>query len=282
LTISAAFTVNGNANPATHTTTYGATVTLALTSIVGASSIQWSVVGTSDSSVSSPTITPAGSPSGATATFVFPSDPSDGRGRTVLVKCLVSDGTVNTGALRDEDQGTHWAVQYAVISVPGTGGFAPIAAGEGLDRSLTHGWITALNQALAGTSLARCVLTKSASQSLTNAAGDEAITWNTRLVNRPGTMHSGSSADVTVPFTGAYRYRYSFMVTQAGTARVRKNAAGSPTTLTSFSYSANVPVSIDLPVSLVAGDTLRLEINVGADGSMAGGTEAGAVIELVG
>lgn len=149
MTISAAFTVNGNPNPATHTTTYGATVTLALTSIVGASSIQWSIVGTSDSSISSPTITPAGSPSGSTATFAFPSDPGTGRGRSVLVKCLVSDGTVS-GALRDEDEGTHWAVQYALIGVAAANAVVPIAVNEGLHRNATHGWIEVLNSALTG------------------------------------------------------------------------------------------------------------------------------------
>jgi hypothetical protein len=150
VTISAAFTVNGNSNPATHTTTYGATVTLALTSIVGASSIQWSIAGSSDSTITDPTITPAGSPSGATATFTFPSDPGTGRGRAVLVKCLVSDGTVNTGALRDADQGTHWSVQYALIGVAAANGVVPICANETLVRSLTHGWVEVLNNALAG------------------------------------------------------------------------------------------------------------------------------------
>lgn len=136
MSISADFTVNSSSNPATHTTTYGATVNLALTSISGATSIVWRVIGTSHIGDTEPTITPGGSPSGATASFPFMSDPGGGEGRSVLIECEVSDGKGTTVRSR------------AVVGVPNDNNtIVPIAAGEKFERG-THGWGSLINTLL--------------------------------------------------------------------------------------------------------------------------------------
>ena len=142
-TLSAAFTVEGASNPAAHSVAYGQTIDLALTSLTGIVSVQWSIVGKSHASFSSPTITAAGSPLGATASFVFPADPGDLSGRSLLVEALVSDGR-------------NQAVQRALIGVTGASGVIPVAANEQLERDASVGWLAALNQSLgAGTDRAK-------------------------------------------------------------------------------------------------------------------------------
>src|SRR5688500_502131 len=89
MTSPADFTINAVANPSRHTTTYGASVSLALASVTGVHSIAWAVESKSHASLSSPAITPTGSPLGATASFTFPSDPGDGLGRTLRLSCTV-------------------------------------------------------------------------------------------------------------------------------------------------------------------------------------------------
>jgi hypothetical protein len=134
--VSAAFTVDGVSNPAEHTTTYGATVALALASVTGVSTITWTIDSISEPSASYPTITAAGSPIGSTASFPFPSNPGDGRGRTILVRCYV------TGANGTSDS------KSAIVGVANSQGVIPIAPGETDERNATHGWLPALNTAL--------------------------------------------------------------------------------------------------------------------------------------
>lgn len=135
MTLDASFTVNSSGLVQAHASSYGATVNLALSSLSEVSTIAWSIAGTSHSSMVSPTITPAGSPTGATASFAMPADPGDGQGRSVVVKCLVTDSRGQT------------ASAYRVVGVANAAGQIPIAAGEENYRSSTHGWAEVLNSA---------------------------------------------------------------------------------------------------------------------------------------
>jgi hypothetical protein len=135
--LSAEFSVEGDDSVIAHEVAYAQTVDLALLSTSGARTIAWSIAGTSHSSMASPTITPAGSPTGATASFAMPADPADGEGRSVVVKCLLTD---NSGAT---------AVAYRVVGVPNNAGRVPFAVGEENYRNATHGWTEEMNALLA-------------------------------------------------------------------------------------------------------------------------------------
>jgi hypothetical protein len=138
MTLSAEFSVGGVSSVVAHEVNYGDTVNLALVSDTGVNVVSWTIQGTSHESFAAPTITPAGSPSGKTASFVMPADPGGGEGRSVLVKCTVTDSALNQ------------AVAYRVVGVPNEVGTVPIAAGEENHRSTTHGWLEPVNAALAG------------------------------------------------------------------------------------------------------------------------------------
>lgn len=136
--LSAEFSVNGSSSASiAHSVAYGATVTLALLSTSGANSISWSVDGVSHASMTAPVITAAGSPVGATATFVMPADPGDIQGRAVRIKALITD-SANTQS-----------VAYRVIGVPNSYGLIPGTAGEELARHPTMGWTELFNGAMA-------------------------------------------------------------------------------------------------------------------------------------
>lgn len=134
--ISASFTVDGNANPAEHDTTYGATVNLALVSIVGADVIAWEILSASEPDFAIPSITVGGSPLGSTASFTFPADPGDTLGRSLRIKCTVSNANE-----RD--------IETAVVGVLNVNGCLPLLPGEELERHATHGWGPTLNRFLA-------------------------------------------------------------------------------------------------------------------------------------
>jgi hypothetical protein len=147
--LSAEFSVDGSSAVQAHEVAYGATVDLALLSLTGVRSIQWSIgdpdsdgssAGTSHSSMVAPTITPAGAPTGATASFTMVADPGDGEGRACVVKCKVTDSGGNT------------AVAYRVVGVPNTRGYVPFVVDEALHRNATHGWTEEINSLLAGIS----------------------------------------------------------------------------------------------------------------------------------
>jgi hypothetical protein len=134
--ISAAFTVNGASNPAEHTTTYGAVVSLALASIVGAEVITWQILAASDPTFTIPAITTGGTPPASTAQFTFPADPGDTIGRAFIIRCTVSNANET-------------AVQTAIVGVLNVNGALPLCPGEEFERHATHGWGPTLNRFLA-------------------------------------------------------------------------------------------------------------------------------------
>lgn len=138
MALSASFSVDASSAIQAHETTFGGTVNLALLSLTDVRNVEWSIDGTSHSSMSSPTITPAGSPTGATASFTMVSDPGDGEGRAVVVKCLVRGSNGAT------------ATAYRVVGVANDAGVIPVCVGEENYRSSTHGWVGPVNTALAG------------------------------------------------------------------------------------------------------------------------------------
>lgn len=142
MTLSAAFTVEGNANPARHQVAYGSTVDLALLDTDGASSIVWSIMGCSDDSEPIPTITPSGNPSGKTASFVMPMDSGDTLGRTFLVRCIVSNQVRGADGAYEQD------ISYGVVGAVNSQGRLPIVPGEKNYRNATHGWAPEINELL--------------------------------------------------------------------------------------------------------------------------------------
>ena len=165
MTLSAAFTVNGVANPAAHSAAYGSTVTLAITSLTGVDSVAFSIVGVSKSTQSVPALTNSGIPLGSTATFALPADPGDGLGRSFRVKCLVTNNASG-----------EQAVSYGVVGAVNANGTLPIAFGEELDRNASYGWIDAVNsggRSLAGETTA--LLSTSATAATNLAALQAAI-----------------------------------------------------------------------------------------------------------
>ncbi len=142
MALSAAFTVEGNANPAAHHVAYGSTIDLVLTSTDGATSIVWSIMGCSEPSEPIPTITTTGSPNGKIASFVFPADSADTLGRTFLVRCTVSNQIRGVDGVYEQD------IEYAVIGAENSQGELPIVPGEKNYRHGTHGWSPEINRAL--------------------------------------------------------------------------------------------------------------------------------------
>jgi len=136
--LDASFSVEGDSDRQAYEVAYGATVDLALLSYSGSGTIQWSIASTSHPSMVSPTITYAGSPTGVTASFPMVADPGDGEGRSVVVKCLLTDSRGTT------------AVDYRVVGVPNAAGLVPVCVDEALYRDATHGWGPTINTALAG------------------------------------------------------------------------------------------------------------------------------------
>lgn len=174
-TLSAAFTVNGNANPAAHSVAYGATVTLARTSTQG--NATWTMLSGSNSAMTLPTLTVAAGSNSATFTMV--ADPADGLGRSVLVKCSVTDGHTTV-------------TEYGVIGVVNDAGVVPIAAGEENYRDATYGWVDAINQALV--SQATLITSWVAYTPVTNATvGNGSLTGLWRKI--------GDSLEVNIYFT---------------------------------------------------------------------------------
>lgn len=140
---SAAFTVEDVASAGNPTTaTASQTINLALSSLVDVRSVSWSVYGSSDPNVTSPTITPAGSPSGVTASFTMPTPDDADLGYSLIVKCIVNGG-VNGGVVDAALTAT------ALVGVVNVQGDIPMAAGETFERDLTHGWVPFFNAVLA-------------------------------------------------------------------------------------------------------------------------------------
>lgn len=127
---SAAFTIEAATSPVE--VAEGATVDLALTSTTGVRTVAWSIVGGSDSTKTAPTITPAGSPAGATATFTF-NTPVGAVGLSWIVKCVINNG------VDAEGQAVAAYTATGIVGVVNSGGYLPLAFGENLERNATHG-----------------------------------------------------------------------------------------------------------------------------------------------
>lgn len=126
-TPSAEFTVNGSPYTGVVTVTPGSTVNLALASTFGVSTVQWSVVGNHGPSAVNPTITPAGSPSGVTASFTMP---SGGANQSFLIQCRINAG---------RDKLKRQVSGYFFRALIGTGNL-PLCLGEKLERHPVYGW----------------------------------------------------------------------------------------------------------------------------------------------
>lgn len=137
---SAQFTVNSLATPPEIAVSGSSTVTLALTSTSGVRTVVWSIVGNSDSSLVNPTITPGGSPSGATATFTMPA----GTGQGYLIKCVVNGGVDDEGVPQSQ------LTKTAIVGVNSASGYIPFVNGETYERDATYGWVKLLNQVISG------------------------------------------------------------------------------------------------------------------------------------
>lgn len=131
---SAAFTVNGSATPPEKAVSASSTVTLALTD-TSFRTADWSIVGNHHPSAVNPTITPGGSPLGATATFPMPA----GVGQSYIVQVVVNNGRDDEGAEQSS------LTKRALVGVNAASGQLPFAAGETNERSLEYGWVVALN-----------------------------------------------------------------------------------------------------------------------------------------
>lgn len=139
---SATFTVNGSAVSGAVSVSASSTVTLALTDTDGVSSVAWSMAGNSNpASLSNPTITPAGTPSGVTASFPVPADP-DSHGQSYLVQCVVNGGI-------DANGNTVSAYTFrAVVGTLNGISIVPFPAGETTETDSVGGWTRRLNVAL--------------------------------------------------------------------------------------------------------------------------------------
>ena len=143
--VDATFTVEGSAIEAgAISTTYGATIDLAFTSTTNSHIRRFELISTSDSdNVALPVdLTHAGSPSGETATFTFPSDPGTGIGAAVFIRGYQEDADGPSYGQTSE--------KYAVVGVPGPSGIIPFCPGEMLHRYPTDGWVRDLNRMLGG------------------------------------------------------------------------------------------------------------------------------------
>ena len=132
---SANFTLNGSSAPPELAVTGGSLVTLELTSTSGVRTAVWSIVGNSSSALVNPTITPGGSPIGATATFTMPV----GTGQGYLVQCVVNGGVDDEGVVQST------LTKRAIVGVINAAGFVPFCAGESFERSATYGYTEDLN-----------------------------------------------------------------------------------------------------------------------------------------
>lgn len=123
------FTIEGTAVPAEVETTQGATINLALVSTSGVKTITWSIQSSSDDDVAVPTITPAGIPLGATATYTFPSEPVFAH----RIRCVTNAG------MADE------STSEGIVGTPSAAGLIPLTVDEELSRDATMGWTRLIN-----------------------------------------------------------------------------------------------------------------------------------------
>lgn len=138
---SAAFTLNGAASPCT-TASAGGVVALALLSTSGVGTVEWTILGGSDSSKTKPTITAAGSPPGATAQFIMNSDVDGSIGLSWVVQCKINAGIDANGAPVPAYTAT------GIVGVLNPLGIIPFAAFESFERNAIVGIANDLNRAM--------------------------------------------------------------------------------------------------------------------------------------
>lgn len=208
MAISAAFTINATSVPAAVSVAYGGGVTLALSSITGVESVQFSIVGTSGTGVSAVALTPAGTPTGSQATATMPADPGDGLGRAYLVRCLVSNQYESAEA-------------YGIFGATNEAGIVPLTFGEELARHATGGWIDVINQIAKVANDRIALLTKSGT-SFTFALAD-AGRWNQTT--------NGAAVTATVPNSSTVAFPVGSVITieQNGAGQVTFSPAGGVT-----------------------------------------------------
>ncbi len=133
---SANFTVNGVATPPEAEVSAGSTVNLALVDITDVRTVSWSFIGNHDPDAVAPTITPAGSPSGRTASFVMPNVIG---GQAWLLQCIVNGGVDTNGTIQST------LTKRALVGVIDSVGTIPFASGETNERHEIAGYTPALN-----------------------------------------------------------------------------------------------------------------------------------------
>lgn len=138
---SANFTANGASVPPELAVAASSLVTLALLSVSGVNTITWTILGNHAEAAANPTITSAGTPLGATATFTMPS----GVGQAYLIQ-----GQINGGVDSEGTEQTGYT-KTAIVGVLNAAGVVPFAFGETFERSATHGTTEALNTLVAQT-----------------------------------------------------------------------------------------------------------------------------------
>lgn len=152
---SAQFTVNGSAAIPAVAVAASSLVTLALVSTDGVGGVEWSVIGNHSDSAVNPTLTPAGSPPGATATFTMPA----GAGQGYLIRCTVNGG-------KDENGPNASLVYEAIVGVVNGSGVIPFVHLETTQRHPTHGYTMLMNAVLTGAALPL------------SGTADQIIKWN--------------------------------------------------------------------------------------------------------
>ncbi len=137
---SSSFSIEGTTAPAEVSVAPAATIDLVILSLTGVSNITWTIDGSSDSTLATPTITPAGAPSGATASFPM----TNAENVAFRVKAVVNTGTTT-------EHTTH-----GIVGVPNELGKIPYTLDEGLAmRSASDGWMVQANSDLRGSPVAR-------------------------------------------------------------------------------------------------------------------------------
>lgn len=135
---------SGYATPP-QTTTGGATITLKLDSVTGASGgIEWKCTGTHNSTVPVATIQAlidaglGGTPNGQTCSFTLPA----GTGQNYIIQCTVNGGKDANG----EDSSA--LVYTGSVNVLNDAGAIPLAINEDFEVNSTHGVVPRINTAL--------------------------------------------------------------------------------------------------------------------------------------
>ncbi len=214
--LDASFSVEGSSAITAHSVAYGATVDLVALS-TEFRTIAWEIVSSSKSGVSTPTITLAGTPTGATASFPQVADPGDGLGRSWIVKCTQTDSQGNAD------------VEYRIVGTANINGIVPICADEAAYRNATHGWCEVVNSILA-----QAVI--NTSDTIATYAAD--ITLQLSDAGKYLRLTEATQA-VTVPANATVAFSIGTLITGIGTAsKISFTAAGGVT--------VNKPATVNL------------------------------------